>query len=196
MPIISARGAISVGPYGFSTLSVAPFAFNSISSAVATGGESVLTLSSIPQTYKHLQIRGLSYDAGTTAYTTNYLRVNGVTSGYYVGAIQAYERGGGAVREVWASSNSSTLINGNGSDPRNGESVPYGFIIDIYNYSSTSMYKSMQIRTFQMLRNTGYYNVALIQSVYPSNNAITSITYSSGTNNFSVPTKLSLYGIV
>jgi len=54
--------------------------YESIATASGTGSNDEITFSSIPSTYKHLQIRGLANASGTNALMA--VRLNGNTSGY------------------------------------------------------------------------------------------------------------------
>ena len=65
-PILSARGGMSAGAYGWGAASGAGTSFESIATATGTGSSGTITFSSIPSTFKHLQIRGISRNSANS----------------------------------------------------------------------------------------------------------------------------------
>jgi hypothetical protein len=76
-PILESTG--SVKGYGWGAVTALPPSFDSIASITTTASSSI-TFSSIPSTYKHLQIR---WSGTTGAGSAAYLRINGNTSSAY-----------------------------------------------------------------------------------------------------------------
>ena len=60
-----------------------PTSFDSIASATGTGSSGTITFSSIPQTYKHLQIRGIGRLDVVTGGVSTRIRLNGDTTSNY-----------------------------------------------------------------------------------------------------------------
>ena len=82
------RATNSVGTGGYSAASnsvtpAVPLSFESIATATGTGSNSTLTFSSIPQTYKHLQIRVMSRGNAATDQDNLLIRFNGDTGSNY-----------------------------------------------------------------------------------------------------------------
>jgi hypothetical protein len=154
-----------------------------IASPVAT-----VTFSSIPQTYKHLQLRWTAKSSGASG--SIFLTLNGATSGY----AWHYLQGNGSA----VSSNngvSATYIGMNsGINPSTTANCFSGGIADILNYASTSVNKTLRAMT-------GFYDAGLtpLTSVNSgflvSTSAVTSITFAiGGAQNFAAGSRISLYG--
>ena len=170
--------------------------FESISSAVGTGSSGVITFSSIPQTYKHLQLRCTLKDVYTTSAVEGvYFRVNGTAGTSY-----AYHQmdGNGTSTTSSASSSSSEIfvrkaIPSGHSDYANLTGV---MTVDILNYTSTSQLKTFRILN-AMERNSSDTNsiVGMASGLFSSTAAITQITVHTNADRFATTTKISLYGI-
>jgi hypothetical protein len=81
-PIISAKGGLSSQAYGQFSVPAISTTFDSIATVtVGSGGSSDVTFSSIPSTYKHLQIRGIY--RYTTALDILGMQLNGDTAANY-----------------------------------------------------------------------------------------------------------------
>jgi len=60
-PILGARGGLSASAYGFTSAVVGPGDYESIQTVtVGSTSQSSISFTSIPSTYKHLQIRYIS----------------------------------------------------------------------------------------------------------------------------------------
>ena len=170
-----------------------PSAFESIATVTVSGSAvSSIDFTSIPNTYQHLQIRGiaktstagyvksvrarLNSDSGTN-YTSHYLYGDGssVISAGPVGTSFMN------IADAGAAGSSATSTFGS-------------FIIDVVDYASTSKYKT--IRTFNgMDANSGGGEVALNSNLWLSTSAISSITFILDSANFAVGTSIALYGV-
>ena len=165
-----------------------PSSFESIATATGTGSSGTITFSSIPSTYKSLQIRmnllmngdhiDLTFNGDTGSnYTEHYLGGDGST--VYAGA---------------AAGNPSTRIYLNGLLKAPSLTYPYVGILDMDDYASTT--KNKTIRYFGGINtNEASGEIILNAGSYMSTSAITSITLTNPSVNFSTNTKISLYGI-
>jgi hypothetical protein len=178
-----------LGIIASSKLGVPATSYESI--ATATSGSDTITFSSIPQTYKHLQIRfslfsGASYSPS--------LRINGATSGY------AYHN----VKGVYDGSTNTVSAEGYGTPNSSiqfansiglSSTYPTVGIIDINDYTSAS--KNPVIRTLagQDTNSTGYNWIQLSSGLYTTSGAVTSLTLFIGGNTFTGESVVSLYGI-
>jgi len=160
-----------------------------------TGNNSAtsLTFSSIPTTYKALQIRGIYKDTGTGGSGSGIFTIqfNSATSGYSYHQLQ----GGDGI--VTASGSGSTTYMG---DYYGANSLNSGYvgasIIDIIDYASTSKYKTMKVFNGYNLNDTTYSSVQLASGLYQSTSAISSIQINvSGINAFTTATTFTLYGV-
>jgi hypothetical protein len=160
---------------------------------VGSGGQSTITFSSIPGTYKHLQLRAIARDTGTT-YGTGLqiqLRMNSDTASNY-----AYHviRGQGAsvVASATASANSMYVSYYPGSASSNTEK--YGVsVIDILDYANTNKYKTVRCLSGDDLNGSG--TVAFTSGLWLSTNAITSILLLPNDVSFAQYSQFDLYGI-
>jgi hypothetical protein len=178
---------------------VAPIvaAFDSIATVtVGAGGATYVEFASIPQTYKHLQIRGTTR---ATAGTLNYedvsqLNFNDVFSAQYADSYN-YATGTGAIG-IDAEANRSFIRSFD--TPRNGSAANvFGFgITDIIDYASTTKLKSVQWTSGAALpgaQGRGAYIGGT--GLYRSTNAITKIRITAYNTAFAQYSQFALYGI-
>jgi hypothetical protein len=188
----NANGVSGASSPSNSVTPATPSSFESIATFNGTGSSGIITFSSIPQTYKSLQIRGISrLTSGTIAYPIS-LTINGATSGYSWHYIQ-----GNGTSASSGSSTGATNIQINKSAAGNtvAANVMGVSIVDIVDYASTS--KNKTLRYFSGVdANTGAtsFGITLGSGLYPSTTAITSITLNAGFN-FATTSTIALYGV-
>jgi len=180
---------------GISGSKIATGAFYSIATAAAAGGETSFTFSSIPSTYKSLQIRinavssavflsfGLQFNGDTT--TANYFTYHALEgdNSTVTAAGVASDRSFGYIRVGALSGIASTTY-------------PGAAIIDLIDYSSGSKYKTM--RSFFGADNNGanvYSNVELGSGLWRVSSAVSSLTIFATGGTFSAGSSFALYGI-
>lgn len=171
-------------------------AFESIATVTASGGETSLTFSSIPNTYQHLQIRGLykdtySVSAGRMEYQ---IRFNGSSSGYG----QHFLIGdGSSATAIGSVSNAQIRIPASGLSSNASNSSRFGVsIIDIHDYASTT--KNKVTRSFAGCESniaSTEYRTALGSGLWINTAAINSITFLPDSTAFASGTTFALYGI-
>jgi len=162
---------------------------------VGAGGSATVTLSSIPSTYKHLQIRILSRTTGTANaggdgdwirirfnsdaannYSRHYLQGNGANP--FTGS--ATSTSGGLLER---SANGNSLANNFG-----------GLIVDILDYTSTN--KNKTVRNFGGIDNNSGGQTYFTSSLwFATPAAINSITLIPETGSFAQYSSFALYGI-
>lgn len=175
-----------------SGVAAATGAYESIATVNGTGASSTVTFSSIPSTYKHLQIRWIAKD--TTGTTVANLRItcNGITGTSYA-FHQLY--GDGSV--VTATGNASAAYSNAGVIRSTATAdVMSAGIIDIHDYASTT--KNKTFRCFSGSdANTGTTadRVYLVSGLLMSTNAISSIDLITTGTFFTTTSTFSLYGI-
>jgi hypothetical protein len=167
-----------------------PGSYELITSAYGTGSSGTITFSSIPQTYKHLQVRYTAKTSSTLVTLRELtMQVNSTTS---INTHYLFANGGG----VSASYNTSTFGMRNmamtASDASMANSYGVG-IIDILDYANTN--KNKTIRAFS--GNTPDNQVYLTSGLYISTAAITDLSFKSiqSGETFPTATRFSLYGI-
>lgn len=165
-------------------------AYESISSTVVgAGGAANVTFSSIPQTYKHLQVRfNLRVASGGTQ-DEMYLTLNGVGSSNANHGLW----GNGSNASVDALTYTSVIYIGKSIGGTGTSNVFTGGIIDIHDYTSTTKYKT--VRTFSGYDANGSGHVQLTSGFnYSDLTALTSLSIRSNSNIAEFST-ISLYGI-
>ena len=181
----SARGAYASA--------LATSAFESIASSSISGSPSSVTFSSIPQTYKHLEVRVVARTNATSAGAIDmYMQFNSVTSGY-----NWIESVGSSASNINASSGiSSTTWNiMRNSLPRASE-TGYGVAIArIMDYTDTN--KNRNAYWFCGYKGqTGYGNISNVSGTSGSAAAISSLTFSiEGGGTFTNDSHITLYGL-
>jgi len=171
---------------------VTPSSFYNIATLTPTSGTSV-TFSSIPSTYKSLQIRGTIAISGARG-TPIYFTLNGDTTvNYFSHALVGF--------------NSSVVAANDGGNSNGWFAVPYdgvantsypvSFIADIVDYSSGSKYSTTRIFSGANDNTTGANpSVALHSTLWKSTSVINSITILAGASNtFASGTSIALYGV-
>lgn len=153
-----------------------------MTATVDSGGASSITFSSIPSTFKHLQIRyiGLGSTNGNPIFRFN--GDTGSNSDYTWHVL--YGNGSNALAAAGAPTTFSYLGNINASAPDAG-------VIDILDYADTNKYKTTRLLAGTDTNGGG--EVGLFSGVYMKTNAISSITFSF--TNFTQYTQFALYGI-
>lgn len=152
-------------------------------------GVSTITFSSIPSTYKHLQVRmsmigasggslivaNFNSDTGAN-YTWHSLQGQGTTASGYNGTGNSYSRWFG--RDVGTSSTAPTVL-----------------VADILDYTNTN--KNTTVRVLSGIDTNGSGEVGLSSSLWINTAAITSITVKTHDGvNFAAGTKIALYGVL
>ena len=156
---------------------------------VGAGGSASVSFSSIPSTYKHLQIRALSRTDRAVTYTSNIIRFNSDTTNTnysqheLLGNGTAASAGGGANSPIY------TLIPGTSTTA----SVFEGDVIDILDYADTNKYKTVRILSGYDGNGSG---VAFFGSgSWRNTAAISSISLTATSGNIVQYSSFALYGI-
>jgi hypothetical protein len=193
MPVLATFGGSSLRNYGLGASSTTVAAigdFESIQTLTAgVGGQSTITFSSIPQTYKHLQLRILCKSVSTQTYgkmifnsdtTTNYSwhefdgRVGSVNSG-------------GAATQAFA-------IFADPIPPSTDTNIFNASVVDILDYANTNKFKTTRSICGYDNNSSGF--AFFISSNWRSTSAITTITLTNASAaNFSEYSSFALYGI-
>lgn len=181
----------------FGTLSsgvtVAASSFESISTYIATGGETTITLGSIPNTFKHLQLRCISKDTYTASDGTqeSAIRFNGDTGSNYAGH---RIRGNGSTVASGGSGSVTvmdrSLLNVYGNLPN----IFAVTIIDVLDYASTTKNKTIKSISGGDINNTGG-QITLGSGLWMSTSAVTSIAISGWISGCAAGSIFALYGI-
>ncbi len=147
--------------------------------AVGLGGTSTISFTSIPSTYKHLQIRVFAKNDGLASIS---MRFNGDSGSNY-----SWHRlyGNGTTVTAQPGATQAQLLTGV-LDAQFGSTI-----IDILDYANTTKYKT--VRTLSGYDNNGSGWAGIWSGNWQNTNAISSITITSGT--IAQYSSFALYGI-
>ena len=166
--------------------------FFSITTTTLSSAQSSIEFSNIPQTYTHLQIRGIARSTNATNGDYIYVQFNSDTGNNYT-----YHQLSGDGASATSAAGTSQAGAGTprisaGSDTA---SVFGGVIIDILDYRDTNKYKT--IRTIGGYDNNGSGVVRLTSGIWLNTSAVTSIVIKSGNaGNLAQYSSLALYGVL
>lgn len=164
-------------------------AFESIATATGTGSSGTITFSSIPQNYKHLQLRGVAKWASN--FDIPQLRFNGDSNLNYA-SHHLMGDGGSVIASAVASASRITLA-ATGYSFDSAGLIP--LIIDIHDYNSTTKTKVVRVFLGTDL-NTTPRRILLSSGLWNNTTEITSVSFQTqSASNFTSNTTISLYGI-
>lgn len=159
---------------------------------VGSGGSSSISFTSIPSTYKHLQIRGIHRsDISSSGNNIGmYMRFNGDTASNYYWHELA---GNGSITLAYGQSD--TGINASPHGPRAGDTASAfnADVIDILDYTNTSKNKVSRALAGDDLNGSGW--IQLASGLWNNTAAITSITLFLESSNFAQYSQAALYGV-
>ena len=187
---VKATNSAGDSPYSAASNSVTPAtpsSYESIATVTAAGGESSLTFSSIPGTYKSLQIRVIGR---LSAESTTYVRLNSDTGANYA---RHWLRGNGTSASATGLGSDNYGWGFRLSTSSDAASIFGAGILDIHDYASTT--KNKTIRGFTGYDANGSGDIVLLSSVWLSTSAVTSVTILPFSATFAAGSTFALYGI-
>lgn len=173
-----------------------PNSFESIATVtVGAGGTSYVEFSSIPQTYKHLQIRALLRGQAADTAGQSWIRVNGVTSNSYAWH-GFYGTGSGTGTENSAFSSQDAIYSQFRHSSGNSTAGVFGVgVCEILDYANTNKYKTFKTFSGYDANGSGqarYYTGFLTSTM----NAITTLRIQDQSGSgYAQYTHFALYGI-
>jgi hypothetical protein len=156
--------------------------YESIATFNGAGSSGICTFSSIPATYKHLQVRYSILPSAANNYST--LRFNGDTTTanyrYHYLYGDGSTTGAGSAQNAYSGSYNSTTHTGIG-------------VLDILDYANTS--KNKTTRELCGFDANGSGTAYFISNLWMNTAAINQITFTLNSGNFATGSKIALYGI-
>ena len=187
--------SLRTGYKGISLLAgnVPPGDFESLQTVIVTGSsQAEIDFTNIPQTYQHLQIRGIARTTEPTVTRGDFrMRANGDTNSNYAWHLLIGD-GGGSASAFSATSQTFGRI-GYTTHAGAASNILGTFIIDILDYANTS--KNKTFRTLGGAELNGSGSVSYNSDLWMSTSAITSIKLYPAANNFDVNSHFALFGI-
>lgn len=192
-PIIDSLSGLSARGYGLFGVAASTTSFESIATVtVGAGGSSSISFSSIPSTYKHLQVRAIIKSTASAGPYYAWGRFNSDTGSNY--ATHALLGTGAA-----ASTDNGTSLGyfyASIMPDSTAASVFTGFVLDVLDYANTNKYKTVRSLAGYDSNNT-LGRIYLHSGLWQSTSAINSITIlpQTGATNFAQYSSFALYGI-
>lgn len=167
-----------------SSMRVAGGDFESIASVtVGSGGSSSISFTSIPSTYKHLQVRGISkMSSGASLY----MQLNSDTGSNYA---RHYLNGNGSTTGAGGNSSFTNMFVGTTA---NATSTFGASIIDVLDYANTNKYKTSRALSGADANGSGF--VQFMSGLWMNTAAVSTITI-TGDSNFDQYSSFALYGV-
>lgn len=193
MAVISIKNKTKSGSLLAGNAYYVPPAFESIATITGTGSSGTITFSSIPSTYIALQFRILGRTTAEQTNTDLYVKYNSSTSGYANHSIQ----GNGSVAEPKNDINGSYIIiyqSITGNSVSSG--IMGGAIIDIHDYANSTRNKTLRAISGRETNLGASQSAIWLSSGFLNNTtAISSISFTLGSGNWTTNSKIALYGI-
>jgi len=169
---------------------IMPGSYESIATVTGNGTSQSLTFSNIPQTYAHLEIRGI----GQASYSSNDngaigVRLNGDTGSNYT---RHFIRGSGSSVSAGGLTSTTFAEAGDGAYLNTGSTVGAS-VISVFDYTNTNKYTT--IRGLSGMDNNGLGAITLGSGLWINTAAVTSLTIFQQNANFTDKSTFALYGI-
>jgi len=170
-----------------------PPAYESIQTEILTGTQATITFSSIPQTFKHLQLRVLSKSSYTGANTDSYkFRFNGDNGSNY--AFHNLEGLGSGTPSAAGSASQNFAYGSYISATSSNADMFNGMVYDILDYTSTTKNKTTRYLSGADFNGSGFISFGS-QLWFATPAAITSMTIVCASGSFVQYSSFALYGI-
>ena len=176
---------------------------NAISVTTLSGAQSSIEFNNIPQTYTHLQVRGISRNTASVSGDLTQFRLNGDTGSnyYYHWLVGSAPSGNVPVSSTPSGLTSYGAIAYNTADATYSASVFGGVIFDILDYTNAN--KTKTVRSIfggntNVASSSANQFVGMVSNLWLGTAAVTSLTiypYNVGSNTFTANTSFALYGI-
>jgi len=193
---VKGANSTATGPESSASSSFTPAfhpsgAYDSIATVTSTGSAGDITFTSIPATYKHLQIRGILRTSDTGSFNNQGMRFNSDTGSNYKSHTLRGDGTSATSGVVAGSTNFNDFMRAASNSLTAG--IFSAIVMDILDYADTNKYK-----TFRALEGgdaNGSGSIGLTSGVYMSTNAINSITISPSGGTAIQYSSFALYGI-
>jgi hypothetical protein len=172
-----------------------PSAFNFIASTTVSTPVSSIVFSSIPSTYKHLQIRGICRNTANVGGDAPGMRFNSDSASNY--SHHTVNSNGTSISLFNSGSDTIAMFGYNTADASYSSNIFTSTVIEILDYANTNKYKTLFTR-YGSDNNGTPRNTGLTTANWRSTSAITSISlapYPNSTNTWVSGTTFALYGM-
>jgi len=192
MAVISLKNKLKSGSLLVGNTAYDPTEFDSIATVtVGSGGSSTISFTSIPGTYKHLQVRGIGRTNRADVLDYYKIQFNTDTGSNYAWH-QLYGSGATAASQVGTTATEIRAFRVAGAN--DAANIFGGQVFDVLDYANTNKYKT--VRCLGGQDNNGSGEISLSSGLWQNTNAITSIEIKpGGGTNWAQYTTFALYGI-
>jgi hypothetical protein len=159
---------------------------------VGSGGAANIEFTSIPATYTHLQLRGISRGVVAAADAALFIYFNSDTAASY-SAHQLYSNGSAVGSNVYGGNPTSSTYIGTITGATATASIFGVAVIDILEYANTNIYKTVRALTGFDSNGSGKLDFKSLN--WRSTSAITTIKIQADSNNLAQYSQFALYGI-
>ena len=163
--------------------------YESIATASGTGSSGTISFTSIPATYKHLQVRLLSR-SDSAGLNQVYIQFNSDTAGNYSNHLLLGDGSSASSSNTVNAVRMSISLQGGSSTAAN---IYGASVIDVLDYADTNKYKTLRGLGGADANGSGY--VWYSSGNWRNTNAITSIQIIAENGNFTTASNFALYGI-
>ena len=163
-----------------------PNSYESIATAQGTGSSATITFSSIPSTYKHLQVRAIMRGTNASSLISLIGQVNDTN---YTNMHSLYGIGSGTPGSYY----STTTVYNDIVSASSTASVYSAMVLDILDYQNTNKNKTFRNILAYDLNGSG--QLEFQSHLWASTSAINKLTFTVGAGSFSTDTQFALYGI-
>ena len=161
--------------------------YESIATITGTGSSGTISFTSIPSTYKHLQVRLMGKSTSTGTYTL--LTFNGDSTSANYATHSVYGNGSAAGAEAFANNGSMS-----GGFVTASSDTGFGVaVLDVLDYANTS--KNKTLRGLTGRDNNGSGIVALISGAWFSTSAVNRLDITINAGSWATTSTFALYGI-
>lgn len=170
-----------------------PAAFESIASASGTGASGQIGFDSIPQTYKHLQLRFSTRSTANNSGEGFFMFFNNVYQSPFTQYTTHYLTGTGSSATASAATNNARITSGQLANASMASNVYDFHIMDILDYTNAN--KNPIVRWMYGWDTGSAGNIVMESGVLNIAGALTKINISTYVGNFTTDSKFALYGI-
>ena len=166
--------------------------YESIATKTLASAQATITFSSIPATYKHLQLRWIARSARASVEDSFRITLNSDSGTNYTSHYLAGD--GAAVYAGVQGTSMNYMVFGSQAGASAGASTFSTAVVDLLDYATTTKYKTT--RTLTGYDNNGSGSISLLSSLWMNTAAVNSITIVTSTAaNFAQYSSFALYGI-
>jgi hypothetical protein len=169
--------------------------YESIATVTVSTATPTVEFTSIPATFKHLQLRIFTNNSLAAYYMQ--MQFNSSTTDYNWHGFYGGGNGASQITSIYNTSPSACIVGVNSTAALSSGQIMCAAVIDILDYGNTNKYKvSRSLYGYNSnTTDNGQQHIGMFSGEWRNTNAITSIKFLSDDGNFIVGSHYALYGI-